>query len=66
MRTGILAVAILVGAGLVAGAIMLRPSPFRECVTIISAEIFRQDLTVTLDPIDVEAEAARICSGFAE
>ena len=66
MRTGILAVAILVGAGLVAGAIMLRPSPFRECVTIISAEIFRQDLTVTLDPIDVQAEAARICSGFAE
>lgn len=66
MRTGILAVAILVGAGLVAGAIMLRPSPFRECVTIISADIFRQDLTVTLDPIDVEAEAARICSGFAE
>ena len=53
-------------AGLVAGAIMLRPSPFRECVTIISADIFRQDLTVTLDPIDVEAEAARICSGFAE
>lgn len=66
MRTGILAVAILVGAAIVGGAIVLRPSPFRECVTIISADIFRQDLTVTLDPRDVEAEAARICSGVAE
>lgn len=66
MRTGILAIAILVGAAIVGGAIVLRPSPFRECVTIISADIFRQDLTVTLDPRDVEAEAARICSGVAE
>lgn len=66
MRTGLLALAILAGAGMVAGAIMLRPSPFRECVTLISADIFHQDLTVTLDPRDVEAQAARICSGLAE
>lgn len=63
MRTGVLALAILLGAAIVAGAIVLRPSPFRECVTLISADIFRRDLTVTLDPRDVEAEAGRICSG---
>lgn len=63
MKTWILAIAILVGSSIVAGAILLKPSPFRECVTLISADIFRQDLTVTLDPRDVEAEAARICSG---
>lgn len=65
MRTGLLALAIVLGAGIVAGAIMLRPSPFRECVTIISADIFRQNPTATLDPRDVEAEAARVCSGVA-
>ena len=64
MRTWIVASAILVGSIIVAGAILLTPSPFRECVTLISADIFRQDLTVTLDPRDVEAEAARICSGL--
>jgi hypothetical protein len=66
VRIGILAVAILVGAAIVGGAIVLRPSAFRECVTIIAADIVRQDLTATLDPRDVEAEAARICSGVAE
>ncbi len=59
------ALAILVGSGIVAGAIILKPTPFRECVTLISADIFRQDLTVTLDPREVEADAARICSGAA-
>lgn len=58
-----MASAILVGSSIVAGALLLKPSPFRECVKLISADIFRQDLTVTLDPRDVEAEAARICSG---
>ena len=60
-----IAVAILIGAAMVAGAVMLRPSPFRECVTIISADIVHRNLTATLDPRDVEAEAARICSGVA-
>ena len=59
-----MASAILVGSSIVAGALLLKPSPFRECVTLISADIFRQDLTVTLDPHDVEAEAVRICSGL--
>jgi hypothetical protein len=59
------ALAILVGSSIVAGAIILKPSPFRECVTLISADIFRQDPTMTLDPRDVEADAARVCSGAA-
>ena len=65
MKTTALVLAILIGAGLIAGAVLLRPSPFRECVTVISADIYRQDLSVTLDPRDVEAQAARICSGIA-
>jgi hypothetical protein len=65
MNAWVLALAILLGSGIVAGAILLKPSPFRECVALISADIFREDLTVTLDPRDVEAEAARICSGAA-
>lgn len=65
MNPWVVAAAILVGSGIVAGAVPLRPTPFRECVGIISADIVRQDLTVTLDPRDVEAEAARICSGVA-
>lgn len=65
MNAWVIAVAILVGSGTVAGAILLRPSPFQECVAIISADIVHQNLTATLDPRDVEAEAARICSGVA-
>lgn len=65
MNAWLVALAILLGSGVVAGAILLKPSPFRECVTLISADIFREDMTVTLDPRDVEAEAARICSGAA-
>jgi hypothetical protein len=65
VNSWVIAAAILIGAAVISGAVLLRPSPFRECVTIISADIFRQDLTVTLDPRDVEAEAARICSGVA-
>jgi hypothetical protein len=65
MNAWVLALAILLGSGIVAGAILLKPSPFRECVALISTDIFREDLTVTLDPRDVEAEAARICSAAA-
>jgi len=60
-----IAMAILIGAGMVAGAILLRPGPFQECVAIISADIFHQNLTATLDPRDVEVEAAKVCSGAA-
>ena len=59
------ALAIFMGSSIVAGAIILKPSPLRECVTLISADIFRQNLTASLDPRDVEADAARICSGAA-
>ena len=65
MKTWVLVGAVLVGAGIVAGAIVLKPSGFRECVTVISADIFARDVTVTLDPRDVEVEAARVCAGVA-
>lgn len=65
MNSWVIATAILIGAAMVAGAVLLRPSSFQECVGIISADIFHQNLTATLDPRDVEAEAARICSGVA-
>jgi hypothetical protein len=61
----IVAAAILVGSGAVAGAILLRPSPFRECIGIISADIVHRNLTATLDPRDVEVEAAKVCAGAA-
>ena len=63
MKTWALVVAIIVGAGIVAGAVVLKPSGFRECVTVISADIFARDVTVTLDPRDVEVDAAKICAG---
>jgi len=56
--------AILVAALIVAGAIMLRPGDFRECVSVLSADIVRANIHATLDPRDVEAQAARECSGF--
>ncbi|MDV3251944.1 hypothetical protein DevBK_11425 [Devosia sp. BK] len=65
MKTWPIALAVVAGAAIVASAVVLKPSPFRECVGIISEDIFRQDLTVTLDPRDVEAQAARICSGVS-
>lgn len=65
MRAWPIALSVVVGAALVAGAVILKPSPFKECVGIISEDIFRQDPTVTLDPRDVEVQAARICSGVS-
>ena len=65
MKTWALVGAMLVGAGIIAGAVMLKPSGFRECVTVISADIFARDVTVTLDPRDVEVEAAKVCVGVA-
>ena len=65
MKTWALVVAVLVGAGIIAGAVVLKPSGFRECVTVISADIFARDVTVTLDPRDVEVEAAKVCARVA-
>ncbi|ASR10242.1 hypothetical protein CHY08_24590 (plasmid) [Rhizobium leguminosarum bv. viciae] len=59
----LLAGAILLSAIIVGGAILIRPSDFDRCLAVISAEIYRRDQTATLDPREVEAQAARICAG---
>jgi hypothetical protein len=58
------AVAILVGSGIVASAVATRPSEFSQCVGVISAGIYNADATVTLDPRDVEVQAAKVCEGY--
>lgn len=66
MRTALIALAIVVGAGIIAAAVALKPTGFDRCVAIISAEIERQATPgSTLDPRDTEVEAARVCAGAA-
>ncbi|UXN73825.1 hypothetical protein N8D56_24660 [Devosia sp. A8/3-2] len=63
-KTLVLALAIVLGAVVVAGAVALRPTGFQQCVSIVSAEIERKASPgATLDPLDVETEAARVCAG---
>lgn len=63
-KTLVLAAAIVLGAVVVAGAVVLRPTGFQQCVGVVSAEIERKaSAGATLDPRDVEAEAARTCAG---
>ena len=59
----VLPIVIALSAASVVSAILLRPSDFETCLKIISEDIYRQDGSATLDPKDVEAQAARICSG---
>lgn len=64
MRTAAIVIVILLGAGGVAAAVALKPSGFDRCLSIVSADIERNASPgATLDPRDVEAEAARICTG---
>ena len=58
-----LAIVIAFSAASIVIAILLRPSDFETCLKIISEDIYRQSGSATLDPKDVEAQAARICSG---
>ena len=64
-RAVLIALAILVGSAVVAGAILLKPTGFQRCVTIIGADIDRRASATgaTLDPRDVEVEAAHLCAG---
>ncbi|MEO8683392.1 MAG: hypothetical protein ABI414_00970 [Devosia sp.] len=64
MQNWLVALAVIVGSGIVAGAVLARPSEFRQCVAVISDDIYRADLTVSLDPRDVEAQAAKVCAGY--
>lgn len=59
-----IAVAIIIGSLIIAGAIRLAPSDFERCIAVISDDIERANATATLDPRDVRAQAARICSGY--
>ena len=66
MRTALTVIAILLSAGSVAAAIALKPTGFEQCVGLIGADIERNASPgATLDPRDVEAEAARTCAGSA-
>jgi hypothetical protein len=60
----VLAIVIALSAASIVSAILLRPSDFETCLKIISADIDRQGGSATLDPKDVEAQAARICLGY--
>lgn len=64
--TLLLTAAIFVSAFTIAGAILLRPTGFDRCLDIVSADINRQAGSATLDPKDVEAQAARICAGVVQ
>ena len=67
MRTALLVIAILAAAAAVAGAVLLKPTGFERCVLIFGRDIERQAASTgaTLDPRDVEVEAARTCAGAA-
>ena len=64
MQHWLVALAIIVGSVIVAGAVTARPSEFSRCVAVISDDIYRGDSTVTLDPRDVEVQAAKVCAGY--
>jgi hypothetical protein len=65
VRNALLPIAILIASGVIAAAIWLKPTSFERCVAMIGSDIEHQaTLTAaTLDPRDVQAQAARICSG---
>ena len=65
MRYAGLVIMVLIGAAIVASAIVLRPTGFDRCLKIISGDIERHNPSATYDPRDLEAQAARICSGVA-
>lgn len=67
MRTAVIAVSILLGAGAIVATLALRPTGFDRCVSIMTQDIDDpvKLAGATLDPRDVEVQAARICAGVA-
>ena len=67
MKTALIVLAILVGACGIMIAVTNKPTGFERCVSIISGEIEDRAMATaaTLDPRDVEIEAARVCAGAA-
>jgi hypothetical protein len=67
MRTGLIVAAVLVGAAGIMVAVTSKPTGFDRCVAIISVDIENRAMATaaTVDPRDVEIEAARVCAGAA-
>jgi hypothetical protein len=65
VRTALIAGAILLGSGVIAAAVALKPTGFERCVAIIGGDINRRATRTgaTLDPRDVDVQAAHICAG---
>jgi hypothetical protein len=68
MKTAAIVLAILIGAGGIMVAATNKPTGFERCVSIISGDIEQRAMATaaTLDPRDVEIEAAKVCAGIAE
>ena len=68
MKTAAIVLAILISAGGIMIAVTNKPTGFDRCVSIISGEIEDRAMATaaTLDPRDVEIEAAKVCAGVAE
>lgn len=67
MRTAVIALSILLGSGAIVATLALRPTGFDRCVSIVSRDIDDpvKLAGATLDPRDVEVQAAKICAGGA-
>lgn len=65
MWTGPNVLAILIGAAGIMVAVTQKPTGFDRCVSIIGRDIDERATAIgaTLDPRDVEVEAATICAG---
>lgn len=68
MKTTAIVLAILVAAGGVMIAVTNKPTGFDRCVSIITGDIEARAAATaaTLDPRDVEIEAAKVCAGVAD
>lgn len=68
MRTAAIVGSILLGAIGIMVAVTNQPTGFDRCVSIISRDIEdrAQATAATLDPRDVEIEAAKVCAGVVD
>lgn len=64
-KTLVLALSILLGTSIIAAAVVLRPTGFQQCIGIVSDEIESRGTAngASIDPRDVEFQAAQMCAG---